>query len=143
MKILIKIMLACLVIVGISITSSCEKEAASQTWVITFANCPIGTCGTNVTVLKGGAISQKGSAIQVVSLGGTCRYPAPISGQWSGTIFKFTMNGGGCSGEQIQGFTQGDSEGEYGKATKARGKITWTFNNSTPVTDTWTAILLN
>ncbi len=124
--------------------TGCKKLVlpASQVWVINFDNCPIGTCGTNVTILKGGAISQKDNAVRVVSKNGSCTYPAPVSGQWSGTIFKFTMNGGGCSGEQIQGYTQGVAVGEYGTATNAHGTISWTFNNRPTETDTWKAILL-
>lgn len=121
--------------------TGCKKLLlpASQVWVITFANCNLGTCGTNVTILKGGAISQKGNGVRVAI--NSCPYYAPISGQWSGNIFKFTMNGGGC-GQQCQGFTQGTAEGEYGTAKRAQGSITWTFNNRGPITDTWTATLL-
>lgn len=126
-----------------TVFTGCKKLLlpSSQVWVITFANCNLGTCGTNVTILKGGAISQKDKGVKVPSSNIACAYYAPISGQWSGTIFKFTMNGGAC-GEQLQGFTQGTAEGEYGTATTAQGSITWTFNNRGPISDTWTARLL-
>lgn len=103
--------------------TGCENLVlpVSQVWVITFANCNLGTCRTNVTILKGGAISQKDNGVRVVT-NGSCSYFAPISGQWIGNIFKFTMNGGGC-GQQFQGFTQGTAEGEYGTARKAQGSI--------------------
>ena len=79
--------------------------------------------------------------MRVTTFDGRCTYLAPISGQWSGTIFKFSMSGGGC-GEMLQALTQGDANGEYGTATSARGTITWKFNNSGPITQTWTAILV-
>jgi hypothetical protein len=122
--------------------ASCAVPA-SQIWVVSWMpDCGLGPCGTNVTVDKGGAITQRDAGTKVTSFDGTCTYYAPISGQWSGQIFMFTMNGG-CGGEQLQGFTQGDADGEYGDATTAQGSITWTFNNSGPITQTWTAYVLN
>lgn len=116
---------------------------SSQDWVVSWMpDCGLGPCGTNVTIDKGGAISQLDTPTKVVGPDGVCKYPAPITGQWSGKIFKFTMSGGGC-GEQVQGFTQGEADGEYGVATKARGTITWTFNKGAPITQTWTASLLH
>lgn len=116
---------------------------ASQIWAVSWMpDCGLGPCGTNVTVVVGGAITQRDPPTKAISTDGKCTYPAPISGQWSGTIFKFTMNGGGC-GEQLQGFTQGTANGEYGAATNANGSITWTFNNGPSITQTWTATLLN
>jgi hypothetical protein len=124
--------------------SGCSPEPpASQVWVISWhPECGLGTCGTNVTIVKGGAITQRDPAMSVPTFDGKCEYSAPITGQWSGRIFEFTMNGGGC-GEQMQGFTQGDADGEYGTATSAHGTITWRFNNSGPITQTWTAYLLH
>lgn len=140
--------LSTLLVIGLlcltTVFIGCKKLflPSSQVWVIHFANCNLGTCGTNVTITKGGAISQKDNGVRVTTFNGACTYYAPVSGQWSGTIFKFTMNGGAC-GEQCQGFTQGTAEGEYGTATRAHGSITWTFNNSGPISDTWTAELLH
>lgn len=124
------------------LSAACDLPA-SQAWVVSWMpDCGLGTCGTNITIDQGGAISQRGTATMVVSVDGQCSYPAPITGQWSGTIFKFTMNGGGC-GEQVQGFTQGEADGEYGSATRAEGTITWTFNDSASITQDWTAYLLH
>ena len=124
----------------IPILSGCKKEIpAQQIWTISWMpNCGLGTCGTSVTILKGGAISQRGPATRVFV--GNCSYTAPVTGQWSGRIFKITMNGGGC-GEQVQGFSQGNADGEYGKARTASGTITWTFNNQPSIVQTWTARL--
>jgi hypothetical protein len=130
-------------ILATSVPTDIGSLPASQIWVISWMpDCGLGPCGTNVTVLKGGAISQRGTGTGVVSIDGRCTYSAPISGQWSGTIFKFTMNCGGC-GELMQGFTQGVANGNYGTATEAHGTISWTFNNSPTITQTWTASLLN
>lgn len=79
---------------------------------------------------------------KVYSADGQCSYYAPVSGQWSGNIFQFSMNGGGC-GETVQGFTQGTVNGAYGSATNASGTITWTFNKGGPITQGWTAHLLH
>ncbi len=111
---------------------------ASQVWTITWADCGLGTCGTSVTVLKGGSITQRNPAPKAFV--GACSYSIPVSGQWSGKIFKITQVGGGC-GETVQSLSQGDANGEYGKATTAHGTVTWTFNKGPSVTDTWTARL--
>lgn len=129
-----------------SVPTGVESLPSSQIWVISWMpDCGLGTCGTNVSVLKGGAISQRNTSTRVVSRDGNCSYSAPVSGQWSGTIFKFTMDGGGCN-EIVQGFTQGTANGNYGTATSAHGTISWTFNkgaNIRPtITQTWTATLL-
>lgn len=138
-----KVTLKLIALTAALLCSSCAVPP-SQIWVVSWMpDCGLGSCGTNVTVLQGGAISQRDTGTRVVSNDGVCTYFAPISGQWSGTIFEFTMSGGGCGGEQLQGFTQGDADGEYGDATTAQGTITWTFNNSASITQTWTARLLN
>ena len=113
---------------------------ASQVWAITWADCALGTCGTNLTVLKGGAISQRGTPPRAFV--GACSYSIPVTGQLSGTIFKIVQSGAGCN-EAVQSLSQGDANGEYGKATSARGTTTWTFRGGAPaVTDTWTATFL-
>ncbi len=132
-----------LLVVALSLAFSACGPPASQIWAVSWMpDCGLGSCGTNVTVDHGGAITQRDTGTTVTSNDGQCTYKAPISGQWSGTIFKFTMNGGGC-GEILQGFTQGDANGVYGAATSAHGSITWNFNTSTSLTQTWTASLLN
>lgn len=112
---------------------------SSQVWVITWTNCALGTCGTNVTILKGGSISQRGTPPRAFV--GACSYPLPVSGQLSGRIFKISQESSGC-GEFAKSLSQGDANGEYGTATSARGTMTWTFLKGPSVTDTWTATLL-
>ena len=112
---------------------------ASQVWVITWANCALGTCGTNVTILKGGSISQRGTPPRAFV--GACSYALPVSGQLSGKIFKINQESSGC-GEFAKSLSQGDANGEYGTATSAHGTMTWTFLKGPSVTDTWIATLL-
>lgn len=123
--------------------AACDVPA-SQTWVVSWMpDCGLGPCGTNVTIDQGGAITQRGPGTKVTSDDGQCTYLAPITGQWSGTIVMFTMSGG-CGDEQLQGFTQGAADGEYGSATSAQGRITWTFTHGIPsITQDWTAYLLH
>ena len=111
---------------------------SSQVWLVVDEDNNIADLTfANVTVAKGGAISQGlGNSRQTVT--NSCAFQVPLSGNWNGTIVRITSTGGGCGVGYILTM-EGNSQGEYGDATTWSGtyRISYTGAFSGTYTGDW------
>ncbi len=123
-----------LALVPVLTAASCDAASIfgagvppTQQWTISEQEGNFAASLANVTVVKGGAISQANGSWR--QFNGNCGFSLPMSGNWNGQIVRITSTGSGCNVGYILTL-EGNVNGNYGAGDKMTGTYRVTYSGA-------------